>query len=230
MISIKRGECPAVLENASSDGNAYRHSTVIEALSKMQHGKCCYCEKYIGESGHDRAVEHFRPQGNDAFRHLRNTWSNLLHACAACNGKKAAHFPLDADDNTLLIDPSDPAINPEDHIDFNVDDNDDINFGRIFAKKKNASQFGAMTIEKIGLDLAARRRERVSGYKNLYGAFIDILEARDATTRQQKVHAFEAMLGANNEYAAFARAFARWKRLDTKFGVRICKGANIELE
>jgi len=80
MISIKRGECPAVLNNASSDGNAYGDSTVIEALSKMQHGKCCYCEKSIGKSGNDRGVEHFRPQGNNAFRHLKNTWSNLLHA------------------------------------------------------------------------------------------------------------------------------------------------------
>jgi len=154
MISIKRGECPAVLENASSEGNA--------------------------------------------------------------------------DGNALLIDPSDPAIDPEDHLDFNVDDNDDSNFGRIFAK--NVSQFGATTIETIGLDLVARRRERVSGYKNLYGAFIDILEAHDETTRQQKVHAFEAMLGANNEHAAFARAFAHRKRLDTRFGVRICQGANSEPE
>ena len=218
MISIKRGECPAVLNNASSDGNAYGDSTVIEALSKMQHGKCCYCEKSIGKSGHDRAVEHFRPQGNNAFRHLKNTWSNLLHACAGCNGKKAAHFPLDANANALLIDPSDPAVDPEDHIDFNVDDNDDIEFGRILAK--NASQFGAMTIETIGLDLVARRRERVSGYKNLFGAYVDILEARardNKTTLQQKVRAFESMLGANNYHAAFARAFARWKQLDKRF-------------
>lgn len=227
MISIKRGECPAVLENASSDGNAYRHSTVIRELSKMQRGKCCYCEKYIGESGHDRGVEHFRPQGNNAFRHLKNTWSNLLHACAGCNGKKATHFPLDADGNALLIDPSDPAIDPEDHLDFNVDDTD-INFGRILPKC--ASEFGAKTIETIDLDLVVRRHERCSVYKNLSGAYADILDAHDETTRQQKVRAFEFMLGANNKYAAFARAFARWKRLDTRFGVRICKGANIEPE
>jgi len=227
MISIKRGECPAVLNNASSDGNTYRDSTVIEALSKMQHGKCCYCEKRIVESGHDRAVEHFRPQGNDAFRHLKNTWSNLLHACAGCNGKKAAHFPLDANGDALLIDPSDPAIDPEDHLDFNVND-DDINFGRILPK--DASEFGAKTIETIGLDLVARREERYSGYADLYRAFVEIKVAKDELTRQQKVRAFESRLGANNEHAAFARAFARWKQLDSKFGVRICKGANTEPE
>lgn len=227
MISIKRGGCPAVLNNASSDGNAYGDPTVIEALSKMQHGKCCYCEKSIGKSGHDRAVEHFRPQGNSTFRPLRNTWSNLLHACSACNGKKWKHFPVDADGTALLIDPSDPDIDPEDYLDFNVDDFDDIHRGRIFAK--NASQLGSTTIETIGLDLVARRHERFSVYKNLLGAYADILDARDnKTTLQQKVRAFESMLGANNEYAAFARAFARWKRLDTRFGVRICKGANIE--
>jgi len=42
------------------------------------------------------------------------------------------------------------------------------------------------------------------------------------------VRAFESMLGANNHHAAFTRAFARWKQLDKRFGVRICKGANIE--
>lgn len=228
MISIKRGECPAVLEDASSDGTAYRDPTVIEELSKMQRGKCCYCEKYIEKSGHGRAVEHFRPQAKGAFPELKNTWSNLLHVCSACNGKKWHYFPLDAEGNALLIDPSDPAIDPEDHLDFNVDDNDDTNFGRILAK--NTSQFGATTIETIGLNLVARRHERVSGYGNLYGAYVAILEAHDKTTRQQKVRAFEFMLGANNEYAALARAFARWKRLDTRFGVRICKGANIEPE
>jgi uncharacterized protein (TIGR02646 family) len=120
MISIKRGECPAVLADAKSDRNAYGDPTVIEALSNMQHGKCCYCEKSVGKSGNDRAVEHFRPQGNDAFLELRNTWSNLLHACSACNGKKWKHFPVDADGTPLLSDPSDPAI-----------DDDDINFGHI---------------------------------------------------------------------------------------------------
>lgn len=230
MISIDRDrvERPAVLDDAGLDQDLYDDPTVVDALSVMQHGKCCYCEKYIGTSGHDRAVEHFRPKSKDMFPELKNTWSNLLHACAACNGKKWKHFPRDKHGDVLIIDPSDPAIAPEDHLEFNVNDEDDLNFGRVSGK--DGSELGDETIKKIGLDGVEWRRDRTAGYNRLYSAYVEILEARDDTTRTQKVRAFEMRLGANNEHAAFARAFARAKNLDTRYGVRIPFGAEVAEE
>ncbi len=194
MIRISRPlERPAVLAGPSQTRNAYRHQTVIGALSQMQHGKCCYCEKYIATQGHERAVEHFRPKDETLYPHLINEWTNLLHACAACNGKKGNKFPLDSAGNPLLIDPSDPNVDPEDHLAFNTDDDEDeINFGRVVAK--DGSSIGSKTVETIGLDLVQRRRERLSSYKDLYAAFVEIKLAKDETTRAQKVAAFEAML------------------------------------
>ena len=224
MISIDRDrvECPAILDSAGPEDHLFDDPTVIKALSDMQHGKCCYCEKHIGTSGHNRAVEHFRPKSKDMFPELKNTWSNLLHACAACNGKKWKHFPIEEGGSALIIDPSDPAIDPEGHLEFNTDD-DDIDFGRI--KPKNGSRLGDESIQKIGLDGVEWRRDRTVGYISLYSAYIEICEARDDTTKSQKIRAFETRLGANNAHTAFARAFARRKNLDGRYGVRIPSGA-----
>ena len=38
----------------------YGHESVRSALITMQHEKCCYCERRIGQAGD---VEHFRPKG-----------------------------------------------------------------------------------------------------------------------------------------------------------------------
>lgn len=227
MISIDRDSvaCPNVLEGADDDRNVFSHPEVVEALSHMQYGKCCYCERKIPNSGHSRGVEHFRPKSEDMFPELKNTWSNLLHACAACNGFKGKKFRVDGDGNPRIIDPSDPTIDPEDHLDFNTNDEEEDEFGRI--KPKNNSTLGEVSIEAIGLDGIDWRRSRIVGYKDLYSAYLEIVEAMDDTTKTQKIRAFEARLCANNEHAAFARAFARRKNLDEKYGVRIPEGAHI---
>lgn len=46
-------------------------------------------------------------------------WENLLFSCQICNeGYKKDKFPLDADGNPLLIDPSDGVTNPNQHLNF----------------------------------------------------------------------------------------------------------------
>ena len=232
MISIERGECPAVLEHADPDGSSYSDPTVVDALSSMQHGKCCYCEKYIDKSGNDRAVEHFRPKATNKFPELKNTWSNLLHVCAACNGKKSAKFPVDEEGNPLFLDPSDPSVNPEDHMEFNVNHEDDIEFAKVSAKNDEVgeSKLGAATIKELDLDGVRCRRDRVAGFARLFTAYMEIWETTNQTTKEQKVHTFELRLGANNQHAAFARAFARAMNLDKRFGVQILQGAQVEPE
>ena len=109
MIKIERGPCPPILEDSPATGKRYQLPSVKNALSAMQHGKCCYCEtklvKYIQD------VEHFRPK--EQYPKLANTWENLLRACRPCNGTKGDSFPAREDNQPLLLDPSDPNIDPE---------------------------------------------------------------------------------------------------------------------
>ena len=95
----------------------------------MQHRKCCYCEKIIdlrdkfpdddnlvNGSHVEKHVEHFRPKGKEEYRHLTNDWNNLLLACNTCNVHKGQKFEVDECGDPLCIDPSNPDINPEDHL------------------------------------------------------------------------------------------------------------------
>jgi hypothetical protein len=124
----------------------------------------------------------------------------------------------------LIIDPSNPSLHPEDHIKFGVDDEDELTFGS--ATLRDDSNLGKCTIECVGLDVVARRRERVRIYKRVYSAYIDVLEATDSVTREHAGSAFRNLLTANNEYAAFARAFARKKEVDRKYSISIPVGAD----
>lgn len=227
MIKIRRAECPSALVDASSDRKQYDHPDVVARLHDMQNKKCCYCEKYIEKEGHEQAIEHFRPKAPNMYPNLQNEWKNLLHSCAFCNGAKWCHFPVDEDGGPLLIDPSDEEMDPEDVFGVNVDDEDDLNFGRMVIRHERFRRRGETTSDILKLNLIARRRDRRSDYIRLFEAYVDIAEARDDIVKRQKVIAFEGMLGANNRYAAFARAFARAKDLPERFGVRIPIGANV---
>lgn len=69
--------------------SAYSGLDVIDALRKMFHGKCAYCERAI-EKG-TREVEHYRPKGgvgdpaHPGYWWLAFSWSNLLPTCGPCN-------------------------------------------------------------------------------------------------------------------------------------------------
>ena len=240
MIKIRRSDCPDVLKNSPSDGTRYNKAQVVKALWKMQHEKCCYCEQKIPQEGHLKTVEHFRPQS--VFRGLKNDWKNLLLACAQCNGKKSDKFPIeltddsgnpkvvylktDSNGNPLIIDPSVPDIDPEEHIDFIVDDKHE-DYGIAFAK--NDSDLGQTTIQVIGLYRSYYTRKRKYFYRRIllqyYMILLNAKEENDGLTLQIYKDHFKLLLSAREEFSAFARAFARHKRLQERFGVRIPVGA-----
>ncbi|WP_127462291.1 MULTISPECIES: HNH endonuclease [Burkholderia] len=72
----------------------YKSPEVVEALEKLFHGKCAYCEsKYTAVGPVD--VEHFRPKGGveEAPEHqgywwLASDWKNLLPSCLDCNRRR----------------------------------------------------------------------------------------------------------------------------------------------
>jgi hypothetical protein len=128
-------------------------------LARMQYNKCCYCEK-LEEQAKYRDVEHYRPKS--AYWWLTWTWENLLFACIDCNREhKRDQFPLSPGDKALVaelsppggehplvLDPSDPGIDPT----------TEITFRREFIHKRERwvprglTERGRTTIEVCGLD------------------------------------------------------------------------------
>jgi hypothetical protein len=86
---------------------------IREALGRMASGlkRCMYCEDSRGI-----AIEHFWPKRD--YPHKAFAWTNYLLACTVCNSNyKRTLFPLDRG-QPLLLNPTDPAENPLDHLGF----------------------------------------------------------------------------------------------------------------
>ena len=242
MIQIKRNKCPEVLNSSKKKGTHYNKKPVVKILWEMQHEKCCYCEQKIPEEGHLKAVDHFKPKS--IFKHHKNDWKNLLLACAQCNGKKSDKFPVvlsydldepkvvylrrDLNEKPLIMDPSDPNIDPEKHIDFEVDDIKE-NCGLI--KEKNHSELGRITIEVTGLTSYYYTDKRYTFYLNsLFPTYTTMLSAKHNGHNQlfeEKKDIFRMWMSAKGEFAAFVRAFARFRQFDTRFEMDIPVGADI---
>ncbi len=223
-IDKDRVACPDILLNGGDVDSTNCHRAVVDALHDIQYQKCCYCEKNIFNEGQEQHLEHFRPRANNKYPELKNEWTNLLHACGDCNGQKGQKFDLDENGDPLFIDPSDPNIDPEDHLRFNVDFYNP-NFGEV--KSKDNSRNGDYTIREIGLDRLDYRRDRVQNYPELVKVLLKIRNAPNNPTKQQEIQALENMLKANKPYAAFARAWARYNNLDSLYDVTIPVGSEV---
>lgn len=83
------------------------HEIVKDDLFRMQHHKCCYCEK-LSEQAKFRDVEHFRPKAR--YWWLAWTWENLLFACIDCNREyKREQFPLAPGSTALVAEQAPPG-------------------------------------------------------------------------------------------------------------------------
>lgn len=187
MIRVSRGAEPASLSQMrttrlaelrrlgrdpkSDDIDGYR--IVCTDLWRVQHYKCCYCEKKTGTAFND--VEHYRPKARAIRRPgspsehgywwLAFHWANLLFACPTCNraGKndkfplRSGSAPLQAEgmppggEQPLLIDPG-GRVNPVCHIKF-VLSRLGVGPDRWWARPRNGSEFGAWTIDVCGLNV-----------------------------------------------------------------------------
>ncbi|HZW40405.1 MAG TPA: HNH endonuclease [Ignavibacteriaceae bacterium] len=242
MIKIKRPQCPQLLKMQRKNCNDYNKTKVVKALWKMQKKKCCYCESLIPEAGHMKAVEHFRPKS--IFRNLTNHWPNLLLSCSQCNGKKSDKFPMklcnkngqnsviwlkkDSKNRSLinkfgkllLINPSDPNVNPENELDYILDDTE-VYFGQIIHK----TELGEATIKVIELNSVLYISKRRDCYRRkLYPALLNLCEAMDREDINEiriKKATFEALLNSESELAGFARSFARYKKMDKRYKITI---------
>jgi uncharacterized protein (TIGR02646 family) len=125
------------LRSTDFDRSTYGSPEVRERLWKMQHGKCCFCERSY-EAKHS-TVEHFRPKTeatDDKGTKRTGYWwlgyelKNLYFCCPGCNTPKKSYFPLEpgatplparslpwkTKEQTLLLDPG--FEDPEPHIEW----------------------------------------------------------------------------------------------------------------
>ncbi len=156
MIAITKGNSPTILtekgleltnqmklafENGVKkfefDSAVYGGKMVKNALIKIQHNKCCFCESSLHAQHGD--VEHFRPKGGwvqeekdklseVGYYWLAYDWDNLFLACQKCNQTfKKNYFPIEnlsgralnhthdiAKELHLIINPS--IDNPQEHL------------------------------------------------------------------------------------------------------------------
>jgi uncharacterized protein (TIGR02646 family) len=153
----------------------YAHSSVKAALKDAQRGKCCFCERRIGD---DSDVEHFRPKGGwkqqagdrtseIGYFWLAYDWANLLLCCGDCNSRhKGNLFPLA--DPTERADPTTRDISTEDPLFINPSERDPadyIGFREEYACAIDGNLYGATTIDALGLNarenIVADRRDRL---------------------------------------------------------------------
>jgi len=96
---------PPGTTSLAADSRIYGSAAVKNKLQADQHGKCCYCESTLLETGFGD-VEHFRPKAGykqtvkgrleqPGYYWLAYEWSNLYFSCARCNqAHKRNYFPL----------------------------------------------------------------------------------------------------------------------------------------
>lgn len=208
------------------DSRIYADPTVKQALIAAQHGKCCFCERFIGEDGD---VEHFRPkaavcqgeglpQETPGYYWLAYDWNNLLLACKICNQRyKKNFFPLVhpshrakshhddiAQEEPLLIHPAEQ--NPQ----------DSLAFRRELAYAIDGNPCGAATIKMLGLNTQATLVEQRRSHLALLTQMRYILDCEQELSRKPEgkqllaqTQAFLANATADKaEFAAMARAAA----------------------
>lgn len=96
---------PPGTTSLAADSRIYGSAAVKNKLQADQHGKCCYCESTLLETGFGD-VEHFRPKAGykqtvkgrleqPGYYWLAYEWGNLYFSCARCNqAHKRNYFPL----------------------------------------------------------------------------------------------------------------------------------------
>lgn len=118
---VVAGESP-LLRSTDFDRSIYCSDETRTRLWRMQHFKCCFCERTY-ETKHS-TVEHFRPktEASDDIRNRGNKrpgywwlayeFENLYFCCKNCNTPKATFFPL-APGTLPLRPPELPSVSTE---------------------------------------------------------------------------------------------------------------------
>lgn len=181
MIKLERNFTPTFLTpsfvRTKTDEYKVTNSTVWdieelkEALLKLSHSKCAYCECDLKKEAQYMEVEHFEDKKHNPDKVL--DWDNLLASCKRCNGSKSTHDVK-----------SNPIINP-----FIDNPSDNLVFRLYFIKGK--TKIGIETEETLNLNhyerAVLKRFEIGTGLEKLIDDALDRLNLyiTDPTTRRK---------------------------------------------
>lgn len=162
--------------------NRYNDIDVKRALSLETHGKCMYCEGFIGAVSYSH-IEHFRPKARYPDKTFE--WENLGLGCQVCNMKKGDKF-----DESL------PYINPY----FENPDDFFIFLGTMISQKPGCSRAENM---KTQLDLnrpelMEQRKEAIDKVANLVERYI---AETNPSVKQMLRKNIEIEFGPNKAYS-----------------------------
>lgn len=212
--------------NEGKYNSRYKMKDIKQALGKLYHYKCSYCEKDVSDSYFH--IEHFRPKSK--YHWLAYSWDNLMISCETCNQEKKDNFVFEGesisfDQNDLehihkLRDKYFEIQKPK----FIHPEMEDIEADLIFSEKGEVDSNNPRvkhTIETCKLD----RVNLTANRKKLFDQFLKQYKAnarKFQTTRNQKyidiikflISSFiKESKNARNEYLAFRR----WLVKNTKY-------------
>jgi uncharacterized protein (TIGR02646 family) len=187
-------------KNVEKATNKYRQKEIKDALEMMFHGKCAYCESQVTTTGYGD-IEHFCPKRNPRCVNLTFEWSNLLLSCEKCNdaGHKGIQFPLDSNDNPLLIDPTDDATDINKHLDFSWDSVDGARVQGRDARGKEVERIFDLNSDR------SSRKELIKHRTKHVNQMLSLLTIAQQTGSLEALALLKAHCQPNAEYSAFAR-------------------------
>ncbi|MEP0790009.1 MULTISPECIES: hypothetical protein [Cyanophyceae] len=177
----------------------YRQKEIKDALERIFHGKCAYCESQVTTTGYGD-IEHFCPKGNPRCVTLTFDWSNLLLSCEKCNdaGHKGTQFPLDSNGNPLLIDPTDNATDINKHLHFSWDSVDGARVQGRDARGKEVERIFDLNSDRGSRkELIKHRTERVK-------YMFSLLKIAQETGNLEAIALLKEHCQSRAEYSAFA--------------------------
>lgn len=222
MIKIKRCECPNLLKNKPLRAHYYNNQDVTDDLLNMQYDKCAYCEKLLDQ---EKEVDHYIPRedliievdenGKKIYDWNRlNKWENLLYACRKCNGAKKKVSPFGKiSGERVIIDPTEPNIDPEEYIDFIIENYHSVRI-KVTVCEKDKKTLGKTTIDSLRLDT---RKDHIGALLRkgieLENDFLKLLVNLKAGLRithiecQQRLNEIDLSMKPNSPFTGFSRAF-----------------------
>ena len=200
----------------------YKEREVRDALIDLFHGKCAFCESYVGDVSL-AYIDHFRPMSRameldgtlfpDHYWWLGIEWGNLYLCCQTCNRMKGTRFPIlgpRADiglgheellaEEPLLLDPC--GDYPEEYLVFNEN-------GTVVSDKKR----GRVTIEVLGLnrkELVEARRKEIHLLQDSWSSLRGYTDSGEPVPEELTL---DALMDGAQPYAGLRRQFvAQWLR------------------
>ncbi len=200
---------------------------VRDTLWRMQHGKCCYCERKR-DATRESDIEHFRPKSevaengsHNGYWWLAYKWENLFFSCRLCNQEyKKTLFPLKneatrahspgvgiSNEEPMLLNPE--TDHPEKHLGYDWVGSEErlaIPYGR------DADGKGRATICALGLDrsqLNIGRAALITDLKGIVTAMhAGIYMGNDSITARAETLIRRAT-APNRRFAGFRREYFR---------------------